>query len=48
MRKESILLIVILLLIFIIGGGTVWLARAPIMPPQQTVVQSIPDDRISH
>jgi len=35
-------------LFLLILGGIVWLATAPIHPPEQTVNQVLSDDRISH
>jgi hypothetical protein len=39
---------VIFMLALLAMGVIVWLANAPLMPPVQTVQQSIPDDRIPH
>ena len=40
--------IVALLCLLLAAGGIFWLANAPLMPPSQTVMQAIPDDRIPH
>ncbi len=48
MRKEVVLALGVFAALIVVIGGIVWLANAPLNPPQQQTHLVLPDERINH